>query len=114
MSLADCDRGQNVEEPVEDSLRRLRRALTESFADSICPRLIQNSPGPGFGDCAKRTNGERGAEDSQVVVVYLVSKTGIADLVEALELVKVDGISVRHNESVECDRNACLTKRLHW
>ena len=48
------------------------------------------------------------AEDLEVVVVDLIFQALLADLVEAVELVEVDGISVRHNHAVEDNGHAAL------
>src|SRR2546422_6435520 len=43
----------------------------------------------------------RGAKNLKVVVIDLVLQTFLSDLIEALELVEIDGITVRHNQAVK-------------
>ena len=43
------------------------------------------------------------AKDLEVVIVDLILQPLLADLVEAMELVKVYGVPVRHNQAVEDD-----------
>src|SRR5271169_5228726 len=52
--------------------------------------------------------GDRGAEDLKVVVVHLVLQPFLSDLVEAVELVEIDGVTVRHNQPVKNNRHAAL------
>ena len=66
--------------------------------------------GSAFSDRAEGADGERCAEDAQIVVVDLVAQPGVADLVEALELVEADGIAVRHEQAMEHDGEACLAE----
>ena len=114
VTLANRYSRHDVQEFVEDLRGRLGSALGESLSHEVSARRGQGTGGPALRDCAKRANGKRDSEDSEVVVVYSVSETCIADLVEALELVKVDRVSVRHDESMKRYRQASLTERLDW
>ncbi len=42
---------------------------------------------------------DRRAEDFEVVVVGLILQPGIADLIETVELVEIDGVAIGHDEA---------------
>src|ERR1700737_1760868 len=96
MALADCDRWQNVEELVQNLRGRLSHASRKSLTHDVCAGCREGAARSGFGDGSQNTDGERDAEDAQVVVVHLIAQPGVADLVETFELVEVDGETVRH------------------
>jgi hypothetical protein len=61
------------------------------------------SPAP-----ANHTQSDRSTEDFKVVVVHLVLQPFLSDLVEAVELVEIDGVTVRHNQAVKNDGHSPL------
>ena len=62
---------------------------------------------------ADQANGSRGAERGQVVLIHLVAQPGVAELVQAGELVQAVGAAVGHEQAMEGDRQAGLAERLH-
>ena len=75
------------------------------------PDCVRTTARARFGDRADGADGERSAEDAQVMVVDLVAKAGVAGLVETLELVEADGVAVRHEQPVEEHGEARLAER---
>ena len=67
------------------------------------PEAVKRTGSSGFGDGADRADGERSAEDAQVVVVDLVAETGVADLVESLKTVEARRVAVRHDQAMKGD-----------
>jgi hypothetical protein len=65
----------------------------------------------GSGDDAK-SNGR--AEDLEVVMVDLVFQSSLTDLVQAVKLVKIHGVTVRHNQPMEYHRQPALAETLHF
>ena len=61
------------------------------------------SPAPG-----NDTQRDRGSEDLEVVIVDLIFQTFLADLIETVELVEIDGVTVRHNQPVKNHGHAAL------
>src|SRR6266446_8275066 len=112
MSLADCDRGHDVEKFVENLCRRLSCALPKSLPVTVGPRLAQDSSGTGLRHGPKCANRQRGAEDEEIVVVDLIPQAGITYLVEPPELIQADGITVRHDEAMERDGKPRLAERI--
>ena len=47
-------------------------------------------------------------------MVDLVFQAGLTDLVEAVKLVKIHGVAVRHNQPVEDHRQPALAETLHF
>ena len=62
---------------------------------------------------ADEADGAGGAERGPVVVVHLVAQPGVADLVQAAELVERHGAAVGHQEPVERHGQAGFAERLH-
>src|ERR1700694_5788955 len=112
MSFANCDCGHDVEKFVENLCRRLSCALPKSLPETVGPRLAQDSSGASLRHCPKCANRERGAEDAEIVVVDLIPQAGIAYLVEPLELIQADGITIRHDEAGEGDGKPRLGERI--
>ena len=73
--LADRDGRQNVQEFVENLRGGLRRALRESLAHEVAPGCGECAACSCFGHGSESTDGERNAEDAEVVVVHLVAKS---------------------------------------
>src|SRR5262249_31270185 len=110
-----------VQEAVEDLLRGLREALSEAFAKAVSARLSEHASCSRLARRANDAKRERCAKDAGVVVVHLITQPGVADLIEALELVETDGISVGHDQTVkghgksrlaECFHSSCLAEDL--
>ena len=102
--------GKQVEKPIEDLRRGLRCTLPESLAETIGSGLRQETSGVRLRPPRRGRRGEGSAKDAQVVVVNLVAKAGIAGLVETLELVKADGVAVRHEQPMKDDGKTRLTE----
>src|SRR5260370_4072520 len=102
MALTDGDGRWNVQEPIQDLCAGLGYASGNAGAVGFTAGLRQTCAAVralrGSGDDAK-SNGR--AEDLEVVMVDLVFQASFADLVEAVELVKIHGVTVRHNQPVE-------------
>src|SRR5207248_10642357 len=97
----------------EDLRGGLGGALCKSLSHEVGAGLGQGTGGPALRDCAERANSQRDSEDSEVVVVRLITKANVADLVQTLELVEADGIAVRHDEPMEGYGETRLAKRVH-
>src|SRR6202020_147409 len=57
-----------------------------------------------LGDLAgssNHTQSDRGSEDLQIMVVDLICESFFSDLIEALELVEIDGVTPRHNRALK-------------
>ena len=113
VAFPDRHRGHDVEKFVEDLRRRLRSALRKSLTHEVAPGRVECASGAGFAHGSERSDRKRDSEDAEVVVVDLISKTGIADLVEPFESVETDGITVGHERAVEHDSQTRLAKRVH-
>src|SRR5713226_6824813 len=102
MSFPNRDRGRYLNEAVKDSGRRLRNIVRSPVGE--CLGAARGNGAPTLRDLAcssDHTQSYRGAEDLKVVIVYLVLQSSLTDLVEAVELVEIDGVAVRHNQAVK-------------
>ena len=54
-----------------------------------------------------------GAECRPVVLIHLIPQAGVADLVQARELIEAVGAAIRHQQSMEGHGQPCLAERLH-
>jgi len=54
--------------------------------------------------------GNRRAEDFNVMVVDLVFEASGSGLIETVELVEIDGVAIRHQQPMEGDGEALLAK----
>src|ERR1019366_4143805 len=54
------------------------------------------------------TQSDRGAEDLKIVVVDLVLQSFLSDLVEPVELVEIDGITVLHDQTMKHNGHPAL------
>src|SRR5260370_817192 len=90
-------------ELLEDLRRRLRGALRESLAHKVGAGRVEGTSGPHLRDGSEGTDGQRHPKDAEVMVVDLIPQPGVADLVEALELIEVDGIPVGHEHALGHD-----------
>ena len=112
--LADGHRRQDVEKVVEDLRGGLRSALRESLAHEVGAGRGQRAGGASYGDGTDRANRERGTEDAKVMVVDLVTKPGISNLVETMEMVEARGISIGHNQPMKRNGKPALPKALDF
>src|ERR1700687_829858 len=110
MPFADGDGRENIQKPIENLRGRLRCALPESLAKTVRAGPGQDATRSRFGGGAYGANGERSAEDAQVMVVDLIAETRIASLIEPYELVEVDGVAVGHKHPVEDNGKPHLAK----
>ena len=109
MSFPNRDRGWYLNEAVKDSGRRLRN--TPCGPVGKCLGATRGNGAATLRDLARsgnHTQSDRGAEDLKVVVVYLVLQSFLTDLIETLELVEIDGVTVWHNQAVENDGHPAL------
>src|SRR5258708_11885152 len=113
MALADRDRRKNVEELVQNLRGRLGHASRKSLTHAVGAGCRDGVAGSGFRDGSQNTDGERDAEDAQVVVVDLIAQPRVADLVEAFELVEADGKAVGHEKAVKRYRQTLLAEAVH-
>src|ERR1019366_4684815 len=109
VALPNRDRGRYLHEAVKNAGCRLRdtgrspvsQCLGAARGDGAA--ALRNLAGAG-----NHTQGDRGAKDFQVVVVDLVLQPFLPDLVEAVKLVEIDGIAIRHNQTVKNDGHTPL------
>ena len=66
-----------------------------------------------LGQAADQTHGAGRTERRQEVLIHLVSKSGVADLVQAEELVEAMSASVGHQQPVKSDSQARLSQGLN-
>src|ERR1039458_7969512 len=102
MALPNRDGGRYLNESVKDSGRRLRNTGRSPVGE--CLRTTRCNGSATLRDLARSGNhaqSYRGAEDLKVVVVYLILQPFLSDLVEAAELVEIDGVTIRHNQAVK-------------
>jgi len=109
MSLPDRDGGRNLHESVKDSVRRLRDAGRGSVGERL--GTVRGDGAAALRDLAcpgNHAQSDRSTEDFKVVIVYLVLKPFLSDLVEPVELVEIDGVTIRHNQAMEDDSDSPL------
>src|SRR5579884_2428614 len=100
-TLADRDRGHEVQEAVHDALAGHGHGFTKPDAGLVKRRAGEDIARSGFGNAAEKPDGERSSKDLHVVVVHLIVQGGGAKLVKSFELVEIDRIPVRHDEAVK-------------
>src|SRR5208282_3185164 len=101
--------GRYLQEAVKNAGRRLRDAGRSSVGK--CLRAAGGDGAAALRDLAgtgNDTQGDRSTEDFQVMVVDLVFQPFFTDLVEAVKLVEIDGVTIRHNQPVKSDGHAPL------
>jgi len=99
MALPDRDGGRYLYEAIKDSGGRLRN--TAHGAVRECLGAVRCNGAATLSDLACSDNhaqSDRRAEDLKVVVVDLILEPFLSNLIEALELVEIDGVAVRHNQ----------------
>src|ERR1700678_228587 len=109
MALADRDGGWYLQEAVENAGRRLRD--TGRCSIGKCLGAARRDSAAALRDLAGSgddSQGNRGSEVFEVVIIDLILKAFLSDLIEAVELVEIDGVTVRHNQTVEGDGHASL------
>src|SRR6266849_9317613 len=115
MALTNGDGRWNVQEPVQHLSAGLGYASGNSGAVGFTAGLRETGIAVralrGSGDDAK-SNGR--AEDLEVVMVDLVFQASFTDLVQAVKLVEIHGVTVRHNQPVENHRQPALAETLHF
>src|SRR6516165_7335724 len=107
VAFADGHRWHDVQELLEDLCGRLRCASRESLTHQVRAGRGEGACGPGLRDGPEATNGQRYPKDAEIVVIDLIPQPGVADLVEPLELIEADGISVRHKHAVKQNGQTC-------
>src|SRR6266850_2785011 len=110
VSFTNSEGGQHIQVAVENTQRRLGKTGGHALFISIQARAVRSGPAVAFAQARDGADGERYAEDLQVVMIHLITQAGFPDLIQALELIKIDGITVRHDEAVEENREAFLPK----
>jgi hypothetical protein len=63
----------------------------------------------GLGQPSDRTDRDGCSKDLQIVMIDFVFEARFSDLIQALKLVKVNGVSVRHDEAMEDHSQARLS-----
>src|SRR5260370_37367570 len=109
MAFPNRDGRRYLHEAVKNAGRGLRDAGRSSVGERL--RAAGGDGAAALRDLAGSGNhsqGDRGAEDFQVVVVDLVFQPFFADLVEAVELVEIDRVTIWHNQAVKGDSHAPL------
>ena len=64
----------------------------------------------GLGSSCDDAEGNRRAEDLDIVIVHLVLEAGGPRLIETVELVEVDGVAIRHQQAMKGDGEALLAE----
>ena len=64
-------------------------------------------------DGPKAADGQRDSKNTEIVVVYLITKASVSGLIQTFELVQGDGKTIRHDETVEEHGETCLAKSIH-
>jgi hypothetical protein len=116
MALANGDGGEQVQEPAQNVRGRLREAGSHALAVGICRGLRQSQTAGVATDLGQTTDCSHCdgyTEDLQVMMVDLIFQSGLADLVQAMKLIQIDRVSVRHDEPMEGNGQAGLAKALN-
>src|SRR5271157_2494275 len=112
VTFANGDRGRNVQKSVQDLCGGLRHASGKSLTHQVAAGRCERAAGSRFANRTDCANGERDAEDAEIVVVDLIAEAGVADLIEPLKPVEADGISIGHEDAVEGHGQTCLAKSI--
>ena len=102
VALPNRDGGRYLYEAVKDRGGRLRNTARSPIGE--CLGTARGDGAATLRDLAcssNHTQSYRGAEDLEVVVVDLIFQPFLSDLVEALELIEIDGVTVWHNQAVK-------------
>jgi len=96
VALANRDSGRYLYEAVKDGRGRLAKHCSQAPLVNAWDPLVVIVPPPCVIWLAPATTPKLWrCRKSEVVVIDLVLQTFLSDLIEALELVKIDGITVR-------------------
>ena len=109
-------RGEQVQEPVQNVRGRLREARGHALAVGIRWSQRQTETariGPCLSQSSDCTDCYGRSENLQVVMVDLILEAGLTDLVQALELIEINRIPVRHDEPMENHSQAGLAEAFH-
>src|ERR1017187_2438636 len=109
MSFPNRDRRWYLDETVKDRGRGLRNTSCSPVGESL--GAAWGNGAATLADLTRsgdHTQSDRGSEDLKVVIIDLVFQSLLPDLIEALKLVEIDGIAVRHNQTVENDGHPAL------
>ena len=94
--LPDRDRGQDIEVAIEHARGGGRQLAPAACRDASAAVMSKPPRRAELREAGDRANGERGAEDLDVVAVDLVGQPGLPDLIQAGERL----------ETSRCDRRA--------
>jgi len=89
-------------EAIKDRGRRLRNTARSPIGE--CLGTTRGDGAATLSDLARsgnHTQSDRGAENLKVMIVDLVFQPFLSDLIETLELVEIDGVTIRHNQAVK-------------
>ena len=105
MPFADRDRRQTVQEPVHHLHRGLRRRIADAASDDhrsvVAVAASQACTADVLRQATDEPNGCGCPERRQVVVIDPILQAGIADLIEADELVEPIRSTIRHHQAVK-------------
>src|SRR4030095_11692142 len=90
--------------------RRLRKTAGHALSVCVGRRLENAAIVVGLSEPSDRSDCERHTKHLSIVMVDLIAKTGFADLVQALKLVQVHEITIRHYHAMEEDCQAFLAE----
>src|SRR5262245_41995491 len=116
MSFANSDRWQHIEKSIEDAASRTRQAPAEPLAVRVTEAVLWVGATARLElrkarDC---TDGQRRAEDLEVVPIDLVLQAGITRLIQTDELLQAVTATIRHHETMELHGKSRLSPRLNW
>src|SRR5512134_2778781 len=104
MPLANRDRRQPIEKAIHDLHRGLRSGVANASRDhdrSVSIAAAESCTAQVLRETADQTNGRCRAERREKVMVHLVAQSGIADLVEAHELIEAVAATVWHEQPMK-------------
>src|ERR1700729_1546249 len=102
MALPDRDGGRYLYEAIKDRGGRLRNTARGPVRE--CLGAARCNGAATLSDLVRSGNhpqSDRRAENLNVVVVDLILEPFLSNLIEALEPVEIDGVAVRHNQTVK-------------
>src|ERR1700693_5916045 len=101
MALANRDGGRYLDEEVKDRGCRLRNTARCPVGECLGTTRCNGAATLRDLACSSNhTQSDRGDENLEVVVVDLIFESFLSDLIESLELIEIDGVTVRHNQPV--------------
>ena len=102
VALPNRDSRRYLYEAIKDRGRRLRNTARSPVGE--CLGTARGDGAATLSDLARsgnHTQSDRGAENLKVMIVDLVFQPFLSDLIETLELVEIDGVTIRHNQAVK-------------